>query len=245
VHAGSSLYSLDEALLARLEPDLIVTQELCAVCAVSYEVVETAIKRLDAGGRVVSLEPASLRDVLATMRYLGELTGRLDAARHFIADLEARIATLRVSTRGSQRRPRTLLLEWTDPPMSAGHWIPELVELAGGEPILANPGSNSVRLDWSAVAHADPDAIVVAPCGFDLTKTRRAVGALEENAFWREQRFWRGGILAARSTLDDRPSLGGGKSGLHRAGVQDNVLSRRLEGKCHRNIPPQGVRVKS
>ena len=203
VHEGSSLYQLDSALLGRLEPDLIVTQELCAVCAVSYEIVSSAVKLLESRHpepfdsafglvqdelrrrtRIVSLEPASLRDVLATMALLGEITCHARGARDLVAALEARIEAL--------KRPdnalRTLVLEWTDPPMSAGHWIPELVELAGGEPILANPGANSQRLEWSAIAQAEPEAVIVAPCGFDLGATQRAIDELDALELWRSLR---------------------------------------------------------
>ena len=165
VHAGSSLYHLDSALLARLEPDLIVTQELCAVCAVSYEIVDSAARLLNSchpersnvmlsavearRTRIISLEPACVQDVLANITQLGEITGHSTEARDLVAQLESRIMALRARTAGRAERPRTLVLEWTDPPMSAGHWIPELVELAGGIPVLANPGANSRRLDWA------------------------------------------------------------------------------------------------
>jgi len=192
VHAGSSLYYLDSALLARLEPDLIVTQELCAVCAVSYEIVDAAAKRLRSDPRVISLEPTSVQDVFANITQLGEITGHEPQARDLVAGLETRITALRSMTAGAAKRPRTLVLEWTDPPMSAGHWIPELVELAGGIPVLANPGENSQRLEWGAIAQAEPEAVIVAPCGFDLAKTRRAIEELEAIEVWRS--------LAARRT---------------------------------------------
>jgi iron complex transport system substrate-binding protein len=189
VHAGSSLYHLDSDLLERLEPDLIVTQELCAVCAVSYDIVATAAKRLRSDARVVSLEPASLSDVLDTIRFLGEITGHADRSQRLVDDLQARVDALRSGGSSFDRLRvtplRTLVLEWTDPPMSAGHWIPELIEIAGGTPVLANPGANSQRLEWSAIAAADPDAVIVAPCGFDLSKTERAISELDDVEHWR------------------------------------------------------------
>jgi iron complex transport system substrate-binding protein len=187
VHAGSSLYQLDSALLARLEPDLIVTQELCAVCAVSYEIVDSAARLLNAERRtrIISLEPTSVGDVFANIMQLGEITGHSTEARNLVAGLEQRLAALRARGAAAAKRLRTLVLEWTDPPMSAGHWIPELVELAGGFPVLANPGANSKRLEWSAIAQADPEAAIVAPCGFDLAKTRRAVEELDAVETWR------------------------------------------------------------
>lgn len=213
VHAGSSLYHLDSALLARLEPDLIVTQELCAVCAVSYEIVDSAAKLLNSchpersnvmlsavearKTRIISLEPVSLQDVFANIATLGEITDHAKGARSLLAKLESRVAALRVRTAARAKRPRTLVLEWTDPPMSAGHWIPELVELAGGVPVLANPGANSQRLEWAAIAQAAPEAIIVAPCGFDLAKTHRAIAELGAVATWRSLAAQRAGRVLA------------------------------------------------
>ncbi|HEY4439934.1 MAG TPA: cobalamin-binding protein [Candidatus Elarobacter sp.] len=181
VHAGSSLYGLDDAKLAALEPDLIITQELCAVCAVSYEIVDRAAKRLRGDPRVVSLEPSSLEDVFATIAFVGELLGARDGAAALLASLRERVAALRVQ---SAARPpqQVLVLEWTDPPMSAGHWTPGLVELAGGIPMLSDPGANSRVLGWEAIAAADPDLVIVAPCGYDLDKARAALAALPPEA---------------------------------------------------------------
>lgn len=203
VHQGSSLYGLDDDKLAALAPDLIVTQELCAVCAVSYEIVDRAVRRLAAGGRavsgqpeVVSLEPSSLDDVLDTIAFLGALVGAEDGAGALVARLRGRIDALRERV-ADRPRERVLVLEWTDPPMSAGHWIPELVELAGGVPVLANPGANSQRLEWAAIAQAGPEAIIVAPCGFDLAKTRRAVAELDAVETWRSLAAQRAGRVLA------------------------------------------------
>jgi iron complex transport system substrate-binding protein len=186
VHEGSSLYTLDEAALAALEPDLILTQELCEVCAVSYEIVTSAVKRLRGDPRVVSLEPSSLEDVFTTIETVAALTATQDRARSVIAGLRERVQALRAEANGY--RPRVLVLEWTDPPMSAGHWTPELVEIAGGTPILCNPGANSQTLRWDEIAAADPDAIIVAPCGFDLEKTNAAIAELEDRDEWRRLR---------------------------------------------------------
>ncbi|HEX8805379.1 MAG TPA: ABC transporter substrate-binding protein, partial [Candidatus Aquilonibacter sp.] len=157
LHEGSSLYHLDADLLEKLEPDLIVTQELCAVCAVSYDIVQRAVRRLRGDPRLISLEPSSLEDVFATIVYLGDLTGNAMGATKLLTDLHARVHALRVHT-ANFPRPRVLVLEWTDPPMSGGHWTPGLVELAGGTPLLGNPGANSQVLTWEQIAAADPDA---------------------------------------------------------------------------------------
>jgi iron complex transport system substrate-binding protein len=192
VHAGSSLYALDEKLLATLEPGLIITQELCAVCAVSYEIVAQAARRLRGDPRVVSLEPSSLEDVYANIAWIGELVGAEAGAHALLARLRAREAALRERVAG-RVRPGTVVLEWTDPPMSGGHWTPGLVELAGGAPLLAHPGVNSQVLTWEAIAAADPDVVIVAPCGYDLPHALAAARALDGNPAWRALRAVRSG----------------------------------------------------
>jgi iron complex transport system substrate-binding protein len=190
LHQGSSLYALDADLLERLQPDLIVTQELCEVCAVSYEIVARAAKRLRGDPRIVSLEPSSLEDVFANIATVGSLAGRDAEAASLVTALRARAARLADHVAG-RARPRTLVLEWTDPPMSGGHWTPGLVELAGGEPLLAHPGANSQTLAWDAIAAADPDVVLVAPCGFGMEATLRALAEMESIAAWRDLRAYR------------------------------------------------------
>jgi len=194
VHAGSSLYGLDDAKLAALEPELIITQELCAVCAVSYEIVARAAKRLRGDPRVVSLEPSSLEDVFSTIAFVGELVGARDGAAALLASLRERVAAARARS-GDRPSARVLVLEWTDPPMSGGHWTPGLVELAGGVPVLGDPGANSRVLGWDAIADADPDVVIVAPCGYDLRTAQAAVAALPPPgaAAFRALRAVRGG----------------------------------------------------
>lgn len=195
LHAGSSLYHLDAELLERLAPDLIVTQELCKVCAVSYDIVDRAARRLRSDPRIISLEPSSLDDVFATIRRLGDLTGRRAYADRVVLELQARVDALMMARHPS--RPRVLVLEWTDPPMSAGHWTPGLVELAGGEPVLAHPGANSRALEWDEIAACDPDDIVIGPCGYDMERTRAAIGDLERVSTWRALRAVREGRVHA------------------------------------------------
>ena len=196
LHAGSSLYALDAALLAELQPTLIITQELCAVCAVSYEIVARAAKGLRADPRIVSLEPSSLEDVYANIGTVAERTGTELVAQRIVAGLRARASALAQHV-AARPRPRTLVLEWTDPPMSGGHWTPELVALAGGEPVLAHPAANSQVLEWSAIAKADPDAILVAPCGYALDAARDAVAELEAQPVWATLRAVRAGRVYA------------------------------------------------
>jgi iron complex transport system substrate-binding protein len=195
LHAGSSLYHLDTDLLERLHPDVIITQELCAVCAVSYEIVDRAARALTGDPRVISLEPSTLADVYANIMTVGELTGRQTGAAALVEGLRQREAAV-LSRVASRPRPRVLLLEWTDPPMSAGHWTPGLIQAAGGDPVLAHAESNSQRLTDEDIFAADPDVIVLAPCGFDLARTREAASQLLRQPGWNELRAVACGALA-------------------------------------------------
>jgi iron complex transport system substrate-binding protein len=229
VHAGSSLYGLDEQRLAALEPDLIVTQELCAVCAVSYEIVDRAVKRLRGDPRIVSLEPSSLEDVFATVTALGDLTGSEPGAATLLAGLRARVDALRARPPADRR---VLVLEWTDPPMSGGHWTPGLVELAGGTPLLAHPGTNSRVLEWDAIVAADPDVVIVAPCGWDTAKAHAALEALPPAA----ARAWR----SLRAVRDGRAFVMDGNAYVNRPGPR-LVDSAELFAAAMRGEPlPQG-----
>ncbi|HUA09735.1 MAG TPA: cobalamin-binding protein [Candidatus Acidoferrales bacterium] len=231
LHDGSSLYHLDAELLEELAPDLIVTQELCAVCAVSYEIVQQAVRRLRGDPRLISLEPSSLDDVFATIAYLGDLTGHALEANRLLTDLHARVYALRVKSTRSLR-PRLLALEWTDPPMSAGHWTPGLIELAGATPVLGNPGANSQVLSWERIADADPDAIVVAPCGFDLARTHAAIAQLRANPVWP-------GLRAVR---EGRVYPIDGSAYMNRPGPRlvdtAEIIGRFLESRAHTTSSP-------
>ena len=193
LHVGSSLYALDRTLLETLAPDLIITQELCSVCAVSYEIVDAAARSLRGDPRVISLEPASLEDVYANVGTIGAITQRRAEAARVVDSLRARAELLRAAV-ARKSRPRTLVLEWTDPPYNAGHWTPGLIELAGGEALLATPGAYSQTLTWDAIVAADPDVVIVAPCGFDLAATLRAIRDLAATVpAWRMLRAVREG----------------------------------------------------
>ena len=187
VHAGSSLYALNGDLLEQLAPDLIITQELCAVCAVSYDIVAGAAKRLRGDPRIISLEPSTLDDVFGTIQTVADIAGAQREAASLLERLRSSVAMLREQTRALPKL-RTLLLEWTDPPMSAGHWVPELVALAGGEAVLASPRANSQTLTWDAIASADPDVILIAPCGYDLATARAATRELQDAPPWKNLR---------------------------------------------------------
>ena len=164
-----SIYALDVELLEELAPDLIVTQGLCEVCSVSLNLVEQVAAGLTYRPEVFSTDPTSLREVLEDTIAVGELVGKGEEARRKVAGLEERLSEVEEATSGLDR-PRVGCLEWLDPPFSAGHWVPEMVRLAGGEELFAGPGERSVRLSWETIFDADPDVIVMMPCGFDADR---------------------------------------------------------------------------
>ncbi len=167
VSRGEDLYHLDEGALAEINPDVIVTQDLCAVCAVDVSVVDDALKHLGCSAEVVTLDPHSLEDVLSTIRTLGVVTGRQVEAESLILDQRMRMLGVMRSV-ALRKQPRVAVLEWTDPPYSPGHWVPEMVELAGAVCVLGTAGEKSARITWDDVRAAEPDVLIVSPCGYDL-----------------------------------------------------------------------------
>jgi iron complex transport system substrate-binding protein len=192
VGSGASLYTLDEARIAELAPDLIVTQQLCPVCAVSTEQVEGAVRPLSRCPEVLSLDPKTLADVFADIRRVGEVTGRTAEAEALLADLERRLAAVR-SRVADRPRPRVAALEWLDPPFAGGHWVPEMIGIAGGEDVLAKPGDHSRRLSWEEIQAADPDLIVAMPCGYDEAGARSQVEIASALPGWQALRAVREG----------------------------------------------------
>ena len=165
--AGGDLYTLHAAALAALEPDLILTQDLCRVCALPSGHVEEALDYLGCQAEVLSLDPHSLDEVLDSILTVGQRTGAADRAARLVGELRARLARTAARVAG-RPRPRVAVVEWVDPPFTAGHWVPDLVMAAGGQPVAARPGAPSVRTSWSAIAAAAPEHVVVAPCGYHL-----------------------------------------------------------------------------
>jgi iron complex transport system substrate-binding protein len=169
-HSGSSLYTMDVELLADLKPDVILTQDLCEVCAVSYRRVSDTVRVMDVGPQVISLEPRTLSDVLDCLRTVGDVLGVPSEDR--IAALEERISRVQEAVRGKPR-PRVAAIEWLDPPWPAGHWVPEQIEFAGGTPLLARPGAHTKAITWQDVVDARPDVVVLMPCGFPPERTEQ------------------------------------------------------------------------
>ena len=199
-HGGSSLYVLDEAALAAAEPDLILTQELCRVCAVSYREVNEAARAIDAEITVVSLEPSSIEGILNTIATVGAMTEAEDAALDLVESLRERLGAVeeRVQARreAGRRAPRVVGLEWLDPPFTAGHWVPEQIRRAGGWDLLGSDGEKSHQTTWDAVSEVDPEMLLLMPCGFHLaetirewSRTKRPPGYADIHAVRRDQVF--------------------------------------------------------
>lgn len=173
VAAGRDLYRLDAGALSDLGADLVVTQDLCAVCAIDAADVAEAMAHLGCDGRVATVAPTDLAGVMASIRSLGEATGTGERAAELVAGLEGRLDAVRARVAGA-RPVRTLVLEWTDPPFAPGHWIPEMVEIAGGTCVAGRPGERSRRIGWDDVAAARPEVVICAPCGFALEASAAA-----------------------------------------------------------------------
>jgi iron complex transport system substrate-binding protein len=170
---GEAIYELDKEALAALEPDLIVTQALCPVCAVSYDEVAALARDLPSRPRVLALDPKTVGETLADVRTLAEATDRLEQGEELLGRAAARIERVeRLVAHPPLRRPRVAALEWLDPVFVAGHWTPQLIEMAGGEDVLGLSGEPSQTADWASVVGAEPEIVVVMPCGYDAERAQ-------------------------------------------------------------------------
>ena len=179
---GEALYTLDEQRLVPLAPDLIVTQALCAVCAVSYDDVRAVAERLPSRPAVISLDPETLDEVIADLGRLGEATGDPESAARLAAELQARLDAVGAAVAG-RPRPRVAALEWLDPVYAGGHWVPEMVELAGGVDVLGVAGEKSRVVGWEEVAAAAPEVVVSMPCGLYCEEAAAQTRAHAERLF--------------------------------------------------------------
>jgi iron complex transport system substrate-binding protein len=175
VHGGSAIYDLDEDALEAANADLILTQELCTVCAVGYTTVNEAVRSLELGSTVVSLEPTSVEGILNTISTVGAMADAEDAAVDVVEGLRARLGA--IESKAQERReggftgPRVVGLEWLDPPFAVGHWVPDQIRRAGGWDVLGQDGSPARPTTWDAVAEVDPDLLLAMPCGYHLAET--------------------------------------------------------------------------
>jgi iron complex transport system substrate-binding protein len=229
MRAGEDLYHLDAGALRGLDPDLVVTQDLCAVCAVDVSVVDDALAYLGCTAEVLTVDPHTLEAVLASILTLGNATGHEDAAVELVRRLRDRLAAVVRRTQDLQR-PRALVLEWTDPPFAPGHWVPDMVAAAGGESVLGKTGGKSYRVGWQEVHDARPDVVVVAPCGYGLPDsarlTEQILDRLPDVPVW--------AVDANASFARPGPRLLDGVEALAAilhptSGTADPTLARRLE----------------
>jgi len=177
---GDGVYAVDREALAELDPDLVVTQGVCDVCAVDHVLVAEAVDELGLDAEVLTLDVHSLEDLFESIRRVGSAIGRDERAAALVADLRDRVAAVETTAARAETRPRVAVLDWLDPVMVAGHWIPEMVETAGGQYGLEDAGAHSRPREWGAIREYDPEVLVAAPCGFDVAQTRENLTDLTE-----------------------------------------------------------------
>jgi len=185
VRNGDGLYRIDDVLLNRVQPDLLITQDLCDVCAITPTEVQRAIAGLPRKPRILSLAPTDLDSLFDDIQAIGSATGRDEQARRLVRGLQDRIARVQALVQSEPPR-RAACIEWLDPLYSAGHWVPEMVRLAGGNELLAAAGAPSARIAWAQVVEAQPDALVLMPCGFGIDRTRSELDLLSSRPGWRD-----------------------------------------------------------
>jgi iron complex transport system substrate-binding protein len=184
LRSKQSLYALDEKLFKDSEPDIILTQGLCDVCALDYNDVVQAARSLSRNPRIISLDPHCLADILNDVLRIGEATHRSRQAESLVQELKLRIQVVRERTARSASRPRVACLEWFDPLYIAGHWVPEMVQIAGGNNIVGTAGEPSAKVEWDAVSASLPEVLILMPCGFDLERTVQESSLLKNRAGW-------------------------------------------------------------
>ncbi len=194
---GESIYSVDAELLTSLSPDLIVTQDLCHVCAASPDDLASALTRFEKRPEVLSLTPRSLAEVWANVRSVGEATGRQREAEALADSLDQRVAAIEATARRASSRPRVLCLEWLDPYYVGGHWVPEMVAKAGGQDVLGREREPSYRVTPEEIAAARPEVIVVMPCGYDVARTAAEFRQMQISEAWKDLPAVRNGAIFA------------------------------------------------
>lgn len=201
LRSGEGVYTIDLDRLRRADPDLILTQELCDVCAVPYSEVKRAVGQLSGQPRLLPLSPSLLGDVLQDISRVGEATGREEQAGFLVRRLRERIDRVTARTATAAERPATFCLEWADPLYVAGHWVPEMVEMAGGIDGLGVKGKPSVQIEWERVVKYAPEVVILMPCGFDVERAVREVPLLTRLPGWSDlPAVQRGQVYAVNAT---------------------------------------------
>jgi iron complex transport system substrate-binding protein len=184
--AGQSLYAVDEEMLTSLAPDLVLTQDLCQVCAPSGNEIGQLLRVLPKPPQILWLTPTCLADIFDNLKQIGEATGKEEAAAALTQQLQERVAAVSVRSRSLKSIPRVFCMEWLAPPYNAGHWMAEMVELAGGVDRLARKGEDSVRITWEAILEYAPEVLILSPCGFNLAETIDQSALLTTYPGWEE-----------------------------------------------------------
>jgi len=186
LHSGSGIYAIDNESLEFTNPDLILTQELCEVCAVSYSQVEESVRTLSGNQTVLSFEPSNIGGILDSIIRIGKQTNTESNAKTLVNKSRERINAVRSKSSDSLRKPRVLGLEWLEPPFIGGHWVPEMIEIAGGSPALGEKEAPSREITWEQALASSPEIIVLMVCGFDLKRTVEEFNLLSESEFWKQ-----------------------------------------------------------
>ena len=184
--SGQSLYQVDENLLRELKPNVILTQNLCQVCAPSGNELTAALKLLDLKPEIVWMSPHSIGEIFGNIRELGQAIGRSAQAEEVIAAARARLERVADITKKASRRPRVFCLEWVEPYYCCGHWVPEMIEIAGGQDALGRKGADSVRIPWSEIEAWSPEILIVSPCGFGVERAVEQARRLLQQPGWSE-----------------------------------------------------------
>ncbi|TWT72865.1 cobalamin-binding protein [Allorhodopirellula solitaria] len=226
----AALYSLDMSVLKDQQPDLIITQALCDVCAVAESEVQAAACSLPGNPRVINLEPMCLADVFECIGHVGDAAGQADRAASYIGTLQGRVDAVasRTASIPKSERPSVMLLEWIDPPFSAGHWSPELVDIAGGREAIGVAGQRSVTTPWEKIVAADPEVMIIACCGFDVARTLEDLPLLQSYPSWNQ----------LRCVQNDRVFVVDGNAYFSRPGPRLVDSLEILANALHPNIHP-------
>jgi iron complex transport system substrate-binding protein len=202
-HPTHSLYRIDEQLLQQIDPEVILTQELCTVCAIPVAQVREAARILAGPRRIVSLEPNNLRQILDNILTVGDVTGQEERARAVTFALQERIDKVAATASRAASRPRVFCMEWMDPPMAGGHWVPEMIRLAGGIDGVGNERAPSTVIPWAQVIEYAPEVMVIMPCGYKIERTRSEVERLSTSVGWSDFPA----VRAGRVYIVDSPSF--------------------------------------
>ncbi len=178
IHKGQSIFHIDKKIISKLSPNLIFTQELCPVCAPYLKDVKQIVKKIETDAKIVSFSPTTISDIFENIKTAGKIIGRLKKANKLIKNLKLRIKKVKDKTR-SLKRPSVIIIEWIDPIMSSGHWTYEMVAVAGGRLFLSEKGGKSKRILWEDVLKLDPDILIIAPCGFDIKRSKKEIGIIK------------------------------------------------------------------